>query len=42
MVNTLGLPQEQHAIPDNMMDIEHIQNANAAVPTMPSAAEVQR
>jgi imidazolonepropionase-like amidohydrolase len=41
MVNSLGLPQELTSIPDFMMDIEHIQNAKAAVPTMPTAAEVQ-
>jgi imidazolonepropionase-like amidohydrolase len=41
MVNSLGLPQELTHIPDFMMDIEHIQNAKAAVPTMPTAAEVQ-
>ena len=41
MVNSFGLPQELAPIPDNMMDIEHIQNAKAAVPSMPTAAEVQ-
>ena len=41
MVNTLGLKQELTQIPDFLMDIEHIQNAKAAVPTMPTAAEVQ-
>ncbi len=41
MVNSLGLPQELTHIPDFMMDIEHIQNAKAAAPTMPTAAEVQ-
>jgi imidazolonepropionase-like amidohydrolase len=41
MVNQLGLPQELHPIPDNVMDIEHIQRAKAAPPTMPTAAEVQ-
>ena len=41
MVNSLGLPQELTRIPDFMMDIEHIQNAKAAAPTMPTAAEVQ-
>jgi imidazolonepropionase-like amidohydrolase len=41
MVNTLGLAQELTDIPGYLMDIEHIQNANAAVPTMPTAAEVQ-
>ena len=41
MVNTLGLSQELTHIPDYLMDIEHIQNAKAAVPTMPTAAEVQ-
>ncbi len=41
MVNTLGLTQELPHIPDYMMDIEHIQNAKSAVPTMPTAAEVQ-
>ena len=41
MVNTLGLAQELHVIPDFTMDIEHIQRAKAAVPTMPSAAAVQ-
>jgi len=41
MVNTLGLTQELTDIPGYLMDIEHIQNANAAVPTMPTAAEVQ-
>jgi imidazolonepropionase-like amidohydrolase len=40
-VNTLGLPQELTHIPDYRMDIEHIQNAKAAVSTMPTAAEVQ-
>ena len=41
MVNSLGLPQELTHIPDFMMDIEHIQNAKSAAPTMPTAAEVQ-
>jgi imidazolonepropionase-like amidohydrolase len=41
MVNTLGLSQELTHIPDYLMDIEHIQNAKAAVPSMPTAAEVQ-
>lgn len=41
MVNTFGLPQELAPIPGNVMDIEHIQNMKAAVPTMPTAAEVQ-
>lgn len=41
MVNTLGLAQELHAIPDFTMDIEHIQNAKSGIPTMPTAAEVQ-
>jgi imidazolonepropionase-like amidohydrolase len=41
MVNTLGLNQELTHIPDYLMDIEHIQNAKSAVPTMPTAAEVQ-
>ena len=41
MVNSLGLPQELTSLPDFMMDIEHIQNARAAVQTMPTAAEVQ-
>lgn len=40
-VNSFGLPQELQHIPDYVMDIEHIQNAKAAVPTMPTAAEVQ-
>jgi hypothetical protein len=40
MVNTLGC-SELTNIPGYLMDIEHIQNANAAVPTMPTAAEVQ-
>jgi imidazolonepropionase-like amidohydrolase len=40
-VNNLGLPQELPAIPDFTMDIEHIQRAKAAPPTMPTAAEVQ-
>jgi len=41
MVNNLGLPQELTHIPDFVMDIEHIQNAKAVAPTMPTAAEVQ-
>jgi imidazolonepropionase-like amidohydrolase len=41
MVNTLGLDQELHHIPDFTMDIEHIQRAAAVPPTMPTAAEVQ-
>jgi imidazolonepropionase-like amidohydrolase len=41
MVNSLGLSQELHHIPDLIMDIEHIQNANAMPTTMPTAAEVQ-
>ena len=41
MVNELGLEQELTRIPGHLMDIEHIQNSNAAVPTMPTAAEVQ-
>ena len=41
MVNSLGLPQELHHIPDFTMDIEHIQRAAAVPPTMPTAAEVQ-
>jgi imidazolonepropionase-like amidohydrolase len=41
MVNALGLPQELTHIPDYLMDIEHIQNAKSAVPSMPTAAEVQ-
>ena len=41
MVNSLGFPQELAPIPDFVMDIEHIQNAKAAVSTMPTAAEVQ-
>jgi hypothetical protein len=41
MVNTLGLAQELTHIPGYLMDIEHIQNAKAAVPSMPTAAEVQ-
>jgi len=40
-VNNLGLPQELPAIQDFTMDIEKIQNAKAAPPTMPTAAEVQ-
>src|SRR6185436_16313105 len=41
MVNSFGLPQELHHLPDFTMDIEHIQRAAAVPPTMPTAAEVQ-